>query len=116
MPRGDEEEIAGRDVVLLFVFIAPAAARAFLVAANLYPSLFRKNRRATTSPQSSSVHDARGAPRPGDVITISRSYWKAETQARENGPKAPEGYCRTFGSTTTTSTLCLRICVATTAR
>ncbi|WP_186355480.1 hypothetical protein [Bradyrhizobium cosmicum] len=87
MPRGDEEEIAERDVVLLLVFIAPAAARAFLVAANLYPSFFRKNGRAMASPQPSSVHNARGAPRPRDVITISRWHWKAETQALQSAPR-----------------------------
>ncbi|WP_456768183.1 hypothetical protein [Bradyrhizobium sp. USDA 3650] len=36
--------------LLLFVFIAPVVARAFLVGANVYPTLFRKQRRATTSP------------------------------------------------------------------
>jgi len=35
---------------LLLVFIAPVVARAFLVGANVYPTLFRKLRRATTSP------------------------------------------------------------------
>jgi len=52
MPRGDEDEIAERDGLLvfepllfgllLFVFVAPVVARAFLVGANLYPTLFRK--------------------------------------------------------------------------
>ncbi|MCP3369435.1 hypothetical protein [Bradyrhizobium cajani] len=35
---------------LLFVFIAELATRAFLVGANVYPTLFREWRRATTSP------------------------------------------------------------------
>ncbi|KGT78550.1 hypothetical protein MA20_14170 [Bradyrhizobium japonicum] len=67
MPSGDEDETAERDELLLFepllfelwlfellllellllkllafVFFAPVAARAFLVGANLYPTLFRK--------------------------------------------------------------------------
>ncbi|MBR0955357.1 hypothetical protein [Bradyrhizobium canariense] len=74
MPSGDEEATAEREALLfgrllvelvlfepllfelllfellLFVFIAPVVARAFLVGANLYPTLFRKWRRATTSP------------------------------------------------------------------
>lgn len=35
---------------VLLVFIAELATRAFLVGANLYPTLFRKWKRATTSP------------------------------------------------------------------
>ncbi|MFL6808636.1 MAG: hypothetical protein ACJ8FD_06465 [Bradyrhizobium canariense] len=74
MPSGDEEATAEREALLsgrllvetvlfalllfepmlfellLFVFIAPVVARAFLVGANVYPTLFRKWRRATTSP------------------------------------------------------------------
>ena len=79
MPSGDEEATAEREALLsgrllvetvlfelllvepvlfelllfellLFVFIAPVVARAFLVGANVYPTLFRKQRRATTSP------------------------------------------------------------------
>jgi len=47
MPRGDEDETAEREELLLFelllfVFVAPVVARAFLVGANLYPTLFRK--------------------------------------------------------------------------
>ncbi|MCD9105869.1 hypothetical protein [Bradyrhizobium japonicum] len=67
MPSGDEDETAERDELLpfellpfelrlfglwlfellllellAFVFFAPVAARAFLVGANLYPTLFRK--------------------------------------------------------------------------
>lgn len=36
--------------LLLFAFFAPVVARAFLVGANVYPTLFRKQRRATASP------------------------------------------------------------------
>jgi hypothetical protein len=79
MPSGDEEATAEREALLfacwllelvrletllfepllfellliellLFVFIAPVVARAFLVGANVYPTLFRKQRRATASP------------------------------------------------------------------
>ncbi|WP_063995040.1 hypothetical protein [Bradyrhizobium sp.] len=78
MPSGDEEATAEREALLsgrwlvelvlfefllfalllfepllellVFVFIAPVVARAFLVGANVYPTLFRKWRRATTSP------------------------------------------------------------------
>src|SRR3954454_25377109 len=56
MPSGDEEATAEREALLsgrllvelvlfellLFVFIAPVVARAFLVGANVYPTLFRK--------------------------------------------------------------------------
>jgi hypothetical protein len=47
MPRGDEDETAEREELLLFelllfVFVAPVVARAFLVGANLYPTSFRK--------------------------------------------------------------------------
>jgi len=67
MPSGDEDETAERDELLpfellpfelrlfglwlfellllellAFVFFAPVAARAFLVGANLYPTLFHK--------------------------------------------------------------------------
>jgi hypothetical protein len=57
MPSGDEEEIVERDELLLFelllfVFFAPVAARAFLVGANLYPSCFANEgaRRRALSP------------------------------------------------------------------
>ncbi|WP_314945203.1 hypothetical protein [Bradyrhizobium cosmicum] len=50
MPRGDEDETAERDELLpltlllfeLVLFFAPVVARAFLMAANVYPTLFRK--------------------------------------------------------------------------
>ncbi|MCP3407145.1 hypothetical protein [Bradyrhizobium sp. CCGB01] len=52
MPSGDADETVERDELLLFtlllfelllfVFFAPVVARAFLVGANVYPTLFRK--------------------------------------------------------------------------
>ncbi|OKO86371.1 hypothetical protein AC630_03220 [Bradyrhizobium sp. AS23.2] len=75
MPRGEEEDIAERDELLLFelllfVFFALVAARVFLAGPNLYPSLFRRQSRATTSPPSSSVGNARRRQALDDVITI----------------------------------------------
>ena len=66
MPRGDEEEIAERDELLLFklllfVFFAPVAARAFLVGANLYPSCFANRGVRERALSSSSVDNARRA-------------------------------------------------------